>query len=346
MGLALLPLHGEDDLLHLSLVEEVVRLDCVGKGHDLVKHEARGRVSSSSLVLEAGQTYFSFPWYLSGISSDSAKTLRTGHRPIWKRRFLLGWCQLDCYFQEGLFRLTRILQSRTTGSVLRVSTHGNKFPGEHQHNYLRVVDADAADDTKWAHQVKGGSESGRETGDLDDHVGPAAFCDLHDARLHAGRVFLEVERFGAELPGNIEATVDAVDDKQVFRLEVEGGKGRAAADRAGADDDHGGLAHVGPLRHGQGALDTIEARGENVRHEDEGLFRDAAGRLHDGPVRVRDPHVFSLASIEVRAAEQCTLHASCRVTLAAVPTLAAVCNLCERLFCSEQCSAVQRTMTR
>jgi hypothetical protein len=82
----------ENNLLYLHLVEQIVTFDGIGKRHYLVGHETTHNQTSAKIgsheEIFSGLTYPSRCCFFCNISRACGKIDRTGHLPIWMRRFL------------------------------------------------------------------------------------------------------------------------------------------------------------------------------------------------------------------------------------------------------------------
>lgn len=82
----------EDDLLDLHLIKQGIALDSLMKRHNILKHEPA--ISRQTVSPDVGRrmeemAYPSRCCFFSSRTRASEKMLRTGHRPICRRRFLL-----------------------------------------------------------------------------------------------------------------------------------------------------------------------------------------------------------------------------------------------------------------
>lgn len=102
------------------------------------------------------------------------------------------------------------------------------------------------------------------------------------------------------------------------------GQNCAKTNRTAPYDDHGGFLDLLRGTHLDGTLDTIETRGEDVGHEQEGFIRNGVGRLYAGTVGQRHSHVLGLTSIEGLAPKQFTLNASGGEAVVAVEAITAL----------------------
>jgi hypothetical protein len=162
------------------------------------------------------------------------------------------------------------------------------------------MNADATDETKRSHHVKGGPQGGTEPDHFNDHVGATAACHLVYPGQHALPVFGKVQRLGTQAPGQLEAAVDAVDRKEVLGLMLQRRDHRTQADGPASYHDSCGLGGLLRAKGGEGVLGAEEARREDVGHQDERVIADAAGRLEHSPVGEGHAHVVCLRTIQAR----------------------------------------------
>ena len=180
------------------------------------------------------------------------------------------------------------------------------------------MDPDAADDAPRPDEIVGGPQGRTQADDLDDGVCAAAVARLLDALQHALLIRHEVQRLGAELLGQLEPALDAVDGEEMLGLVLQGRDDGAQPHGAAADDHDGRLGRRHGLQHAEGILGAEETRREDVGHEHQGLVVDLGWCLDRGAVGEGDPGVLGLAAVQERGPEQIAVGAAGGEAVAAV----------------------------
>lgn len=159
----------------------------------------------------------------------------------------------------------------------------------------------AADSSKVSHQVKCCLQRWCLADHLHDHVRAPTLRHFLDACYHSLLVSLKVERLSAELPGQLQATVDTVNGKKMARLAMGSSQDSTETDWPTSDDDQGGLTDVLRRAHLDCALDTKVTGREDVSHEKESLIGNSVWGLDHSSICQWDSHILGLSAIKIFA---------------------------------------------
>jgi hypothetical protein len=211
--------------------------------------------------------------------------------------------------------------------------------------HLCVVHTNAADVAKWSDQIKGCSQRRAQTDHLDSSICSTAVSDLLDPLDHTLLVLHEIERLGTQALGEFQAAFDTVNSEQVLGLALHGSDDGTQANRAAPDNHDRGLGGVLVLRLQalEGAARAKVARGENIRHQDQGVVADLSGSLHHGAVGQRYSRVLGLAAIQRDGSKQTALFTPSRGAASAEEALAAMLILSPFVSNANGSAAISRT---
>ncbi len=177
-------------------------------------------------------------------------------------------------------------------------------------------DTDVADGPAVAGDVDGGAHGLLGADGLDDRVRALAAGELTDGGL-GGLPALGDDVGGPEELGDVRTGGVAAQRNDPLGAEALGGEDPAQADRAVADDGHGGaLADAGAEG---GVVAGAHHVGQGQQAGQQLVVGDGlGGQLHEGAVGVRDADGLALAAVEADRAPETAVHAGGVEALGAV----------------------------